>query len=72
MRQMATATNRMALPDDVCIAGGLTSVPRTLQVASKKDTIDTAENRFVKYVLTTFHDFCQGIQELSMPLRMPN
>lgn len=64
MRQMATASNRMALPDDVCIDGGLTSVPRTLLVASKKDTIDTAENRFVKYVLTTFHDFCQGIQDL--------
>lgn len=64
MRQMATATNRMALPDDVSIDGGLTSVPRTLQVTSKKDKVDTAENRFVKYVLTTFHDFCQGIQEL--------
>lgn len=64
MRQMATASNRMALSDDVYIEGGLTSVPRTLLVASKKDTIDTAENRFVKYVLTTFHDFCQGIQDL--------
>lgn len=64
MRQMATANNRMALPDDICIEGGLTSVPRTLQVTSKKDTIDTAENRFVKYVLTTLYDFCRGIQDL--------
>lgn len=64
MRQIASAGNRMRLSKDVLIDGGLDTVPRTIQVVSKKDTIDTAENRFVKYVLTTFHDFCRGIQDL--------
>lgn len=64
MRQIASAGNRMMLAEDMHIDGGLDTVPRTLQVVSKKDTIDTAENRFVKYVLTTFHDFCRGIQDL--------
>lgn len=64
MRQIASAGNRMRLSKGVLIDGGLDTVPRTIQVVSKKDTIDTAENRFVKYVLTTFHDFCRGIQDL--------
>lgn len=64
MRQIASAGNRMRLSEDMYIDGGLDTVPRTLLVVSKKDTIDTAENRFVKYVLTTFHDFCRGIQDL--------
>ena len=64
MRQIASASNRMQLPDGVCLDGGLTSVPRHLNVDYKKETVDTPENRFVKYVLTTFHDFCRGIQDL--------
>ena len=64
MRQIASSGNRMRLPKDMLIDGRLNTVPRTLQVVSKKDTIDTAENRFVKYVLTTFHDFCRSIQDL--------
>lgn len=64
MRQIASAGSRMPLPEDVMIDGGLASVPRSLHVTYKKDTVDTTENRFVKYVLTTFHDFCRGIQDL--------
>lgn len=64
IKQIATAYNRMDLGDDIVIDGGIKSVPRELKVAYKRDTIDTPENRFVKYVLTSFHAFCRGIQDL--------
>ena len=40
---------------------GLDSIPRTLDVLDKCDTVDTFENQFVKYVLTQFYGFCSDI-----------
>lgn len=64
MKQIATAYNRIELDTDIVIDGGVSSVPRQLKVPYKRDTIDTPENRFVKYVLTSFHAFCSGLQDL--------
>lgn len=40
---------------------GLSSLPRTIEVPYKCDTVDTAENQFVKHVLTQFYSFCTDI-----------
>ena len=40
---------------------GLSSIPRTLTVNHKTDTVDTLENQFIKYVLTSFYAFCSNL-----------
>ena len=67
VRQIASRGNRVALKDDVA---GLTSLPRTLSVAQKVDTVDNHENQFVKYVLTTFYDFCSNLSVIPGPLEL--
>lgn len=60
LRQLVSATNRMPLTQAMCnaIPGGLTHVPRHLDVDYKRDTIDNQENQFVKFALRTFYLFC--------------
>lgn len=65
VRQIATSNNRMKLPQGKTIAG-LDSLPRSIQVKSKEDTIDTPENRFIKYVLQSFSQFCDRIYILGL------
>lgn len=59
IKQIATSKNRLPLSDGL----GIESVPRRLNVSYKKDTVDVAENRFVKYVLQSFASFCSTIQQ---------
>ncbi len=58
MRQIASRGNRVPLKDKIA---GLSSMPRTLSVACKTDTVDNHENQFIKYVLTTFYGFCSNM-----------
>lgn len=58
LRQLVTRNDRIAVENGPY---GLESLPRTLTVAHKKDTLDTPENQFVKYVLTSFYSFCTGL-----------
>lgn len=41
---------------------GLNSVPRTMTVTYKRDTLDNQENRFVKFVLRSFSSFCSELR----------
>lgn len=63
IRQIATSTDRMPLPDGMR-PGGLSTLPRTLEVDYKRDTIDNQENQFVKFTLYTFHTFCADLMGL--------
>lgn len=58
MRQIATKTDRMKISNGPM---GLSSIPRTLTVNHKTDTVDTHENQFIKYVLTSFYAFCSNL-----------
>ena len=62
LKQIASSTNRIPL-DDKSINWQFDSVPRRLSVSYKKDTIDVAENHFVKFVLQSFASFCSIIQQ---------
>lgn len=42
----------------------LTSVPRTIEVEYKKDTIDNQENQFIKFVLSSLSMFCWELKEM--------
>lgn len=57
IRQIASSNDRMALPEGTRF-GGLSSVPKTLEVEYKRDTTDNQENQFVKFALKSFSDFC--------------
>lgn len=63
LKQIASNKNRLPLGEGKSIGNNITSVPRRLSVSYKKDTIDVAENRFVKFVLQSFSSFCSTIQQ---------
>ncbi len=63
LKQIASNKNRLPLGEGKSIGDNITSVPRRLSVSYKKDTVDVAENRFVKFVLQSFSSFCSIIQQ---------
>lgn len=58
LRQIVTRNDRVNYPG---VIQGINSMPRYLTVAHKTDSVDTPENQFVKYVLTTFYAFCSSL-----------
>ncbi len=58
IRQMASRSDRIMLPDTHPLYSKMTSVPSKLTTEIKIDTVDTPENRFVKHVLKEFERFC--------------
>ena len=58
MRQIASRIDRVPYES---IIDGFDSLPRYLTVNHKTDSIDTPENQFIKYVLTSFYDFCSSL-----------
>ncbi len=63
LKQVASSKNRLPLGEGKSIGDNITSVPRRLSVSYKKDTVNVAENRFVKFVLQSFSSFCSTIQQ---------
>lgn len=58
LRQIVTRTDRVPCSGAI---KGLDSLPRYLNVPHKADSVDTPENQFVKYVLTSFYGFCSSL-----------
>ena len=58
LRQIVTRNDRVPYSG---VIEGLESLPRYLTVSHKIDSIDTPENQFVKYVLTSFYGFCSSL-----------
>lgn len=65
LRQLASSANRIELPEGHPLANRLPSLPRYVEVASREETVDVLENRFVKHVLTTFMNFAADIAKLA-------
>ena len=63
LKQIASSKNRLPLGEGMTIGDHINSVPQRLSVSYKKDTVDVAENRFVKFVLQSFSSFCSTIQQ---------
>ncbi len=61
MKQISRNPNRV---DVKHMNLGIDTIPRTVKVPYKKDSVDTLENQFVKYVLMSFISFCNHIQTL--------
>ena len=64
MHQIASSRDRIPAynGEDIGLPHGLNSVPRTLTVAYKRDTLDNQENQFVKFVLRSFSSFCSELR----------
>lgn len=64
IRQIASDRDRLPLNSSMRrnMPYGLDSVPRTIEVEYKRDTIDNQENQFVKFVLRTFLNFCAELK----------
>ena len=64
MHQITTSHDRIPVHngEDMGLPRGLNSVPRTLTVSYKRDTLDNQENQFVKFVLRSFSSFCSELR----------
>jgi predicted component of viral defense system (DUF524 family) len=58
IRELISGPNRMNLTKSIA---DLTSIPTRISSNQKVESIDTPENRFIKYILTGFQDFCLAI-----------
>lgn len=58
VRQLAGSANRTSLPKNHVLRKHMKSVPEKVITRGKVDTVDTPENRFIKYALETFKNLC--------------
>lgn len=70
-RQISGATARVLIPADSTVAQAMRtlgivapSLPRVVSVRRQVDSLDTPENRFVKYALTHFRDFLKRMESV--------
>lgn len=64
LRQIASAINRISVKGipGLSLPPNVDSLPQTIEVSYKRDSIDTPENRFIKYVLKSFIAFVDAFQ----------
>ena len=64
MHQIATSRDRIPVQNgcDMGLPIEIGSVPRTLTVAYKRDTLDNPENQFIKFVIRSFCSFCSDLR----------
>jgi predicted component of viral defense system (DUF524 family) len=60
IRELTSRANRVALLNPIL---GLTSIPLKISSSRKIESVDTAENRFIKHILESFLQFCELIIE---------
>ena len=61
MRQMVCSTRRINTPLQHPLYDRLNTLPEKIETRSLQETVDTPENRFVKYALATFYTFCSTL-----------
>ncbi len=64
IKQLVTKSNRMELSSHHFLnkAYGLNSIPTKIDSARKSESVDTAENRFIKHALEEFLFFCENCE----------
>jgi hypothetical protein len=58
VKQIASATSRVQLRDGHRLKSTLGTVPNRIRTIGQEESVDTVENRFVKYALESFLLFC--------------
>lgn len=68
LKELVKGSNRTKLPDSHNLRNfGLQTIPERITSVRKIDSVDTPENRFIKYALETFLKFCNDINKASIP-----
>ncbi|MBN1118769.1 MAG: DUF2357 domain-containing protein [Bacteroidales bacterium] len=68
IKELITGSNRTDLPENHYLQQyGLQSLPGKISAVRKSDTVDTPENRFVKFALESFLKFCSDINKKAAP-----
>ncbi len=64
IKQLVTKSSRMEISSDHFLnkSYGLTSIPTKIDSTRKAESIDTAENRFIKHALEEFLFFCENCE----------
>ncbi|WP_375584706.1 DUF2357 domain-containing protein [Cyclobacterium xiamenense] len=66
IRQILSMGNRTVLPKNHYLQGfGIETLPERIAAVRKADSVDTPENRFIKYALETFLKFCSDINSIA-------
>jgi predicted component of viral defense system (DUF524 family) len=71
-KQFASASNRFELPDSHSLKPLLFSVPSKIKLSNKTETVDTPENRFIKYALISFQSLCNDFAIIKSNDRLKN
>jgi predicted component of viral defense system (DUF524 family) len=67
IKELISASNRTQLPENHYLHQyGLNNLPGKITSVRKSDTVDTPENRFVKFALESFLKFCSDINKKSI------
>ena len=73
LRQISSVSNRIPLPEIHSLKEQFHSFPSKVKVKHKIETVDTPENRFIKYALMSFQSFCSDFKsKLSDKSRITN
>lgn len=65
LNEFASSRNRMPIPEGkTTLPPYLKSIPKTMETDVYEDDVDNNENRFVKFVLSTFASFCSSLSEM--------
>tara|TARA_R100001143_G_scaffold63593_1_gene73137 strand:+ start:46668 stop:48962 length:2295 start_codon:yes stop_codon:yes gene_type:complete len=65
VRQLVGSPNRIPLPENHPLRNQMISVPEKVITRGKIDSVDTPENRFIKYALETFKTLCGDFKTAS-------
>jgi len=65
VRQLAGSSNRVPLNEGHGLYKHMASVPEKVITRGKVDSVDTPENRFIKYALETFMNLCGDFKSAS-------
>jgi len=64
IQQLVSSSNRISLPESHFLYKNyaIVSIPSRIESVRKKESIDTSENRFIKYALGEFLFFCENCE----------
>ena len=65
LKQVASASNRIRLPEQHPLYSTIQSIPTKLKVTTKTETVDTPENRFIKHALFSFLTFINQLKTMA-------
>ena len=62
IKQIASSSNRTELPPNHYLKNIIQTIPTRVRINEKSESVDTPENRFIKYVLNSFLALCSSIR----------